>query len=50
MSATFSISARQAYGVARVCRVWGLSRASFYRHRCPAPQVNFVPETGQFSY
>jgi|GEM_PF-3035911 len=39
MSATFSISARQAYGVARVCRVWGLSRASFYRHRCPAPQV-----------
>ena len=26
MSATFSISARQAYGVARVCRVWGLSQ------------------------
>ena len=23
--------------VARVCRVWGLSRASFYRHTGPAP-------------
>ena len=39
MSTTFSISARQAYGIARVCRVWGLSRASFYRHTGPAPEV-----------
>ncbi len=35
MSNSFSISTRQAYGVARVCRVWALSRASFYRHTCP---------------
>ena len=39
MSNRFSISARQAYGIARVCRVWGLSRASYYRHTCPAPEV-----------
>jgi hypothetical protein len=26
MSATFSISVRQAYGIARVCRVWGVRR------------------------
>ena len=39
MSNRFSISARQAYGIARVCRVWGLSRASYYRHTVPAPEV-----------
>ena len=39
MSATFSISARQAYGIARVCRVWGVSRASYYRRTGPAPEA-----------
>jgi len=39
MSTTFSISARQAYGIARVCRVWALSRASYYRHTGPAPKA-----------
>ena len=27
MSAAVSISARRPYGLARVCRVWGVSRA-----------------------
>lgn len=39
MSTTFSISARQAYGIARVCRVWGVSRASYYRRTGPAPEA-----------
>ena len=36
MSTTFSISARQAYGIARVCRV---SQASYYRRTGPAPEA-----------
>ncbi len=39
MSNSFSISTRQAYGIARVCRVWAFSRASFYRHTGPAPEA-----------
>ena len=39
MSTTFSISVRQAYGIARVCRVWGVSRASYYRRTGPAPEA-----------
>tara|TARA_B100000780_G_scaffold65575_1_gene43097 strand:- start:1204 stop:1533 length:330 start_codon:yes stop_codon:yes gene_type:complete len=35
-SATFSISARQAYGIARV---WGVSRASYYLRTGPAPEA-----------
>lgn len=35
MSSTFSISVRRSYGVSRVCRIWGVSRASFYRHTAP---------------
>ena len=31
MSAVISISTRRPYGVARVCRVWGVSRAGLYR-------------------
>jgi putative transposase len=33
MSAVISISAGRPYGVARVCRVWGLARSSVYRRR-----------------
>ena len=39
MSATFSISAHQAYSIARFCRVWGVSRASYYRRTGPAPEA-----------
>ena len=31
MSAVISISASRSYGVARVCRAWGVSRSSLYR-------------------
>ena len=37
MSAVISISTGKAYGVSRVCRVWGLSRASVYRDLQLAP-------------
>jgi hypothetical protein len=33
MSTVISISARRRYGVARVCRVWGVARAGIYRGR-----------------
>ncbi len=33
MSAAVSISTRWPYGLARVCRVWAVSRASVYRGR-----------------
>ena len=36
MSAVISISTDKSYGVSRVCRVWGLSRASVYRDLQPA--------------
>ena len=59
MSTTFSISARQAYGIARVCRVWGVSRASYYRRTGPAPEaenqsmrrgpVGAMPDSALFS-
>lgn len=33
MSAVVSISTRRPYGVARVCRMWGVPRAGIYRGR-----------------
>ncbi len=36
MSAVLSISTGKAYGVSRVCRAWGPSRASVYRDLQPA--------------
>jgi len=33
MSRAHSISTRRAFGMARVCRVWGVPRATVYRHR-----------------
>lgn len=33
MSAVVSISTRRPYGVARICRMWGVPRASVYRSR-----------------
>jgi putative transposase len=35
MSRTVSPSSGRPYGLARVCRVWGASRATVYRHRAP---------------
>ena len=36
MSTVISISTRRRYGVARVCRVWGVARAGVYRRRAAA--------------
>lgn len=33
MSTVLSTSANRRYGLARVCRVWGIARAGIYRHR-----------------
>ena len=33
MSTVISISTRRRYGVARVCRIWGVARAGVYRSR-----------------
>lgn len=33
MSAVISISTRRRYGVAPVCRAWGVTRAGVYRRR-----------------
>ena len=33
MSTVISISTHRRYGVARVCRVWGVARAGVYRRR-----------------
>lgn len=37
MIAVISTSTGKAYGISRVCRVWGLNRASIYRSLQPAP-------------
>ncbi len=36
MSPAVSISTRRPYGLARVCRVWGVARSGVYRRRRPA--------------
>jgi hypothetical protein len=41
--------ARRRYGVARICRVWGIARAGVYRQRCaaappPAPRRRPGPQ------
>jgi putative transposase len=38
MSRTASPSTDRPYGLARVCRVWRVARASVYRHRAPPPR------------
>jgi putative transposase len=43
MSTVISISTRRRYGVARICRVWGIARAGIYRRRGAAP----VPPTSR---
>ncbi|GGC63022.1 hypothetical protein GCM10011504_46540 [Siccirubricoccus deserti] len=35
MSLTISPSSGRPYGLARVCRVWRMARATVYRHRAP---------------
>ena len=37
MSRTASPSGAKPYGLARVCRVWQVARATVYRHRLPPP-------------
>lgn len=37
MSQALSPSSKQPYGLARVCRVWEVSRATLYRHRAAGP-------------
>jgi putative transposase len=37
MSRTLSPTTGQPYGVARVCRIWRMARASVYRDRLPGP-------------
>ena len=37
MSQATSPASGRAYGVARVARVWGVSRATLYRHRQTSP-------------
>jgi putative transposase len=49
MSTVISISTRRRYGVARVCRVWGVARSGLYRHRRaaelpPAPRCRPGPQ------
>ena len=39
MSRTASPSSATPYGVARVCRIWRVARATVYRHRMPARTV-----------
>ena len=39
MSRTASPSTGRPYGLARVCRVWRVARATLYRHRAPARQT-----------
>jgi putative transposase len=39
MSRTASPSTGRPYGLARVCRVWRVARATVYRHRAPPRQV-----------
>ena len=40
MSTVISISTRRRYGVARVCRIWGIARAGVYRRRCVTETPN----------
>jgi transposase InsO family protein len=49
MSTVISISTRRRYGVARVCRIWGVARAGIYRSRRaavmpPAPRRRPGPQ------
>jgi len=43
MSRALSPTAGKPYGVARVCRIWRMARASVYRHRLPGPSVRTRP-------
>ena len=40
MSRAYSIFMRQPFGMARVCRVWSVPRATVYRHRIPVDGFN----------
>ena len=40
MSQAHSISTHRRYGLARVCDIWGASRATVYRQRAPGNAAN----------
>ena len=46
MSQAISPSSKRSYGLARVCRVWGVSRASLYRRRQPENPLRVVGKRG----
>jgi putative transposase len=43
MSRTPSPTTGRPYGIARVCRIWRMARASIYRHRFPEPPSRVRP-------
>ena len=43
MSRMLSPTTGKPYGLARVCRIWRMARASVYRHRLPEPSVRARP-------
>jgi len=45
MSRTLSPSSGKSYGLALVCRVWRVARATVYRHRAP-PRTEAAPRRG----
>ena len=48
MSTSVSPSENKTYGVAPVCRIWKLSRATLYRQRVRARATR--PEGGRYEY
>jgi putative transposase len=46
MSQAISPSSKRSYGLARVCRVWGVSRASLYRRRRAENPLRVVGKRG----
>ena len=42
MTRATSPSLQRPYGTARVCRIWGVSRATLYRHRSADEAANEV--------
>ena len=49
MSTVISISTRRRYGVARVCRAWGVARAGVYRLTEPGDVDGVAPLSQRFA-
>src|SRR5947199_6920460 len=43
MAAAISPTTGRRYGIAQVCRIWGVQRSSFYADRCRADRMTPVP-------